>query len=83
MDIASRAGLLRANGRASRPLREGPRPHNWWDWYATYMDAREHGSTPDEASKAAGREEIIYILEGSLKYQIEGPPTRTPCSVTP
>jgi quercetin dioxygenase-like cupin family protein len=22
-------------------------------------------------------EEIIYILEGSLKYQIEGPPTTT------
>jgi catechol 2,3-dioxygenase-like lactoylglutathione lyase family enzyme len=30
-------------------------PHDWWDWYAAYMDAREHGSTPDEASAAAGR----------------------------
>jgi hypothetical protein len=25
------------------------------DWYGAYMDAREHGSTPDEASVAAGR----------------------------
>jgi catechol 2,3-dioxygenase-like lactoylglutathione lyase family enzyme len=30
-------------------------PHDWWDWYAAYMDAREQGSTPDEASAAADR----------------------------
>ena len=30
-------------------------PHDWWDWYAAYMDARERGSSPDEASAAAGR----------------------------
>jgi hypothetical protein len=30
-------------------------PHNWWDWYAAYMDARRRGDTPDEASAAAGR----------------------------
>jgi catechol 2,3-dioxygenase-like lactoylglutathione lyase family enzyme len=30
-------------------------PHDWWDWYGAYMDAREHGSTPDESSEAAGR----------------------------
>jgi hypothetical protein len=30
-------------------------PHDWWDWYAAYMDAREQGNTPDEASAAAGR----------------------------
>ena len=30
-------------------------PHDWWDWYAAYMDARERGSTPEEASAAAGR----------------------------
>ena len=29
--------------------------HDWWDWYAAYMDAREAGSTVDEASAAAGR----------------------------
>jgi len=26
-----------------------------WDWYAAYMTARESGSTPEEASAAAGR----------------------------
>jgi catechol 2,3-dioxygenase-like lactoylglutathione lyase family enzyme len=30
-------------------------PHDWWDWYAAYLDAREHGSTPDEAAAVAGR----------------------------
>ena len=30
-------------------------PHDWWDWYAAYMDARESGSTPEQASAAAGR----------------------------
>ena len=30
-------------------------PHDWWDWYAAYMDARETGSTPEEASAAADR----------------------------
>jgi catechol 2,3-dioxygenase-like lactoylglutathione lyase family enzyme len=30
-------------------------PHDWWDWYGAYMDAREHGSTPEESSDAAGR----------------------------
>ena len=31
-------------------------PHDWWDWYAAaYLDAREHGSTPEEASAAASR----------------------------
>jgi hypothetical protein len=30
-------------------------PHDWWDWYAAYMDARRQSSTPDEASAAADR----------------------------
>ena len=30
-------------------------PHDWWDWYAAYLDARQHGSSPDEAAAAAGR----------------------------
>jgi len=30
-------------------------PHDWWDWYAAYAEAREHGSTPEEADAAAGR----------------------------
>jgi hypothetical protein len=29
---------------------------DWWDWYAAYMDAREQGSSPEEAAEAAGRD---------------------------
>lgn len=28
-------------------------PHNWWDWYAAYMAARQRGSKPDDAATAA------------------------------
>jgi hypothetical protein len=27
--------------------------HDWWDWYAAYMVARENGNTPEQASAAA------------------------------
>ena len=39
-------------------------PHDWSDWYAAYMDAREHGSTPEQASEAAGRymAEVKHIV---------------------
>ena len=30
-------------------------PHDWWDWYAAYMDARGRGSAPDDAVPAADR----------------------------
>ena len=30
-------------------------PHDWWDWYAAYMDARQGGASSDEAVQAAGR----------------------------
>jgi len=30
-------------------------PHDWWDWYGAYMEAREQGSSPEEAAKAAGQ----------------------------
>jgi hypothetical protein len=42
-------------------------PHNWWDWYAAYMDARRQGDTPDEASAAAGKymAEVKHIVPSS------------------
>ena len=29
--------------------------HDWWDWYAAYLAAREDGDTPDQADKAADK----------------------------
>src|SRR2546430_5509227 len=29
--------------------------HNWWEWYAPYLDARQNGKSPKEAAAAADR----------------------------
>ena len=63
MDIAYRAGLLHETAEHHDSFEKTHAPHNWWDWYAAYMDARERGSTPDEASTAAGHymEEVLHV----------------------
>ena len=55
MDIASLADLLRETSEHHGAFEALAPAHNWWDWYAAYMDAREGGSTPEQASEAAGR----------------------------
>ena len=63
MDIASLADLLRETAEHHDPYEQTHAVHNWWDWYAAYMNAREHGSTSDEAAEAAGRylEEVLHV----------------------
>ncbi len=63
MDISSLADLLHETAEHHDPYEKSHAPHNWWDWYAAYMNAREQGSTPDEASDAAGRymEEVLRV----------------------
>jgi hypothetical protein len=63
MDVAELAGLLQETSAHHDPYEKSHAPHNWWDWYAAYMDAREHGSSPDEASAAAGRymEDVLHV----------------------
>ncbi len=36
--------------------------HDWWEWYAAYVVARQHGRTPDEAYKDA-----VAALEAELR----------------
>jgi len=55
MDIAALADLLRETSEHHGSFEAVAPPHDWWDWYAAYMDARNSGSTPDEAAAAAGR----------------------------
>ena len=55
MDVAARADLLHETAEHHDAFEKAAPPHDWWDWYAAYMDAREGGSTPAEASIAAGR----------------------------
>ena len=55
MDVAQLADLLHETAEHHDAFEKTHAPHNWWDWYAAYMDAREHGSTLEDASAAAGR----------------------------
>ena len=54
-DIPGLADLLHETSGCHGSFEAVAPPHNWWDWYAAYMNARTSGSTPDEASAAAGR----------------------------
>ena len=64
MDVATRADLLRETAEHHDGYEKTHPKHDWWDWYAPYLSAREGGSTPEEASNAAGRyiEEVLHGL---------------------
>jgi hypothetical protein len=66
MDVASLADLLHETAEHHDPYEKAAPPHDWWDWYAAYMDARQSGSTADEASAAAGRymAEVKHVAAG-------------------
>jgi hypothetical protein len=55
MDVASLSELLHETAERHGAFEAVAPPHDWWDWYAAYMDARESGSSPEDASAAAGR----------------------------
>ena len=52
-DVAALADLLRETAEHHGHFEQIAPKHDWWDWYAPYMHAREQGSTPEEASQAA------------------------------
>jgi catechol 2,3-dioxygenase-like lactoylglutathione lyase family enzyme len=54
-DIDGLAGLLHETADHHAQFEAVAPKHNWWDWYAAYLDARQRGSGPDEAAAAAGR----------------------------
>src|SRR5260370_125545 len=64
MDVAALANLRHETADHHGAFEAVAPPHDWWDWYAAYMDAREHGSNPDEAAAAAGRymAEVKHIV---------------------
>jgi hypothetical protein len=66
MDVASRADLLHETAEHHDSFEKAAPPHDWWDWYAAYMVARESGSGPDEADAAANRymAEVKQVVVG-------------------
>jgi hypothetical protein len=55
MDVPTLAHLLHETAEHHDPYEKSHPPHNWWDWYGGYLNARLQGSTPEQASAAAGR----------------------------
>jgi catechol 2,3-dioxygenase-like lactoylglutathione lyase family enzyme len=52
-DVATLAELLHETEQHHGAYEKTHGKHNWWDWYAPYLNARQNGSTPDEAATAA------------------------------
>ena len=63
-DVGALADLLHETADHHGSFEAVAPPHNWWDWYAAYLDGRQRGSTPEEASAAAGKymAEVKHIV---------------------
>ena len=61
MDVATLAQLLRETEEQHGGYEKTHPPHNWWDWYAPYLNARQNGSSSEEAAAAAEHyvEEVV------------------------
>ena len=63
MDVATLAELLHETAEHHDRFEKTHVQHNWWDWYAPYLSARQNGSNPEEAAAAADRrmEEELHV----------------------
>ena len=55
MEVASLAALLHETAEQHGSYEAVAPPHDWWDWYAAYLNARQSGSTREEAAAVAVR----------------------------
>jgi len=63
VDVAKLAELLHETEEHHGQYEKTHAKHNWWDWYAPYLRARQNGNSPDEAAAAADRymEEVHQV----------------------
>ena len=54
-DVATLAELLHETAEHHDHFEKTHAKHNWWDWYAPYLSARQNGSNSEEAAAAADR----------------------------
>ena len=64
-DVATLAELLHETAEHHDGYEKTHATHNWWDWYAPYLSARQNGSSAEEATAAADR----YMLEEAVNPQ--------------
>jgi catechol 2,3-dioxygenase-like lactoylglutathione lyase family enzyme len=64
LDVATLANLLRETAEFHDHYEKAHVKHDWWDWYAPYLSARQNGSSPEESAAAADRymEEVLPVL---------------------
>ncbi|HEX7333271.1 MAG TPA: VOC family protein [Pyrinomonadaceae bacterium] len=53
IDVAALAELLHETAEHHDHYEKTHAKHNWWDWYAPYLSARQNGSSSEEATAAA------------------------------
>ena len=63
MGVATLTELLHETSERHDQFEKTHAKHNWWDWYASYLSARQSGSRPDEAVATADRymEEVLHV----------------------
>jgi hypothetical protein len=63
-DVATLAELLHETAKHHHHYEKTHAEHHWWDWYASYLSARQIGNSPEEAAAAAERnmEEVLHVL---------------------
>ncbi|HMG06612.1 MAG TPA: VOC family protein [Chthoniobacterales bacterium] len=54
-NVAALAELLHETEQHHGHYEKTHGKHNWWEWYAPYLSARQNGSSPEEAAAAADR----------------------------
>jgi catechol 2,3-dioxygenase-like lactoylglutathione lyase family enzyme len=63
VDVATLAELLRETSEHHDHYEKTHAPHHWWDWYAPYLNARQNGSSPEDAAAVADRymEDVHHV----------------------
>lgn len=64
-DVATLAELLHETAEHHDHFEKTHAAHNWWDWYAPYLSARQNGGSSEEAAAVADRymEESVGVLQ--------------------
>ena len=66
-DVRTLASLLHETGEHHDYFEKTHAKHDWWDWYAAYLNARQNGSSAEEATANANSyaEEVLQIARTS------------------
>ena len=62
-DVGTLAELLHETAEHHDRFEKTHGKHDWWDWYAPYLSARQNGSSPEEASAAADQYMLEHMVE--------------------